>query len=66
MITLTINYLHETHRPLLNEAHKTTTYRVVQVEQTTDYTPGQYMTKAEVQDLCDLPKKYKVIIKGIK
>lgn len=65
MKTLTISYLPQDRRPQFgDDKHKE--YRVVQVEQSTEFVPGQYLTKAEVQDLCDVPKQWKVVAKPIK
>jgi hypothetical protein len=63
MKILTVTYLPETSRPF-NQADAL--YRVLQIEQSTEFSPGQYMSKAEVQDLCDIPKQWKVIIKSYK
>lgn len=39
-------------------------YKVVQVEQTTGFIPGQFLTREEVQDMCDMHDIYRIIIKG--
>jgi len=37
-------------------------YRVTKVEQSVTYTPGQYLTKKEVADLCEQTGVWRVVI----
>lgn len=62
MKTLTLTYLKSDYRPQFNE-DKGKEYQVVQVEQSVDLVPGQYLSKIEVRDLCEMTGTWKIIIK---
>lgn len=65
MKTLTLTYLKPDNRPQFNE-DKGKEYRVVQVEQSVEFDPGQYVSKVAIRDLCEMTGIWKIIIKGEK
>lgn len=66
MKTLTVSFLPPDHRPQFDLQDKGKEYRVTQVEQTTEFVPGQFLSKVQVQELCDVPKQWKVVIKVLR
>lgn len=57
MKTLTLTYPH------LSSKHAGSDYRVVQVEQSTEFKPGQMLAEAEVTGLCEMTGMWKVVVK---
>lgn len=57
MRTLTLTYPH------MSAKHAGNDYCVVQVEQSTEYKPGQMLEEIAVKDLCEMTGMWKVIVK---
>lgn len=65
MKTLTVVFLPEDRRPGLGP-DKECEYRVTQVENSVDFNPRQYMTRSQVEQLCNLPGAWRVVVKEFK
>lgn len=37
-------------------------YKVTKVEQSVEFDPGQFLTKDQIKDLCEIPKQWKVVV----
>jgi hypothetical protein len=57
MKTLVLTYPHP------SRDHAGDDYCVHQIEQSTEFVPGQFLNKKEVELLCDIPKHWKVVIR---
>lgn len=57
MKTLILTYPH------LSGKHAGNDYQVAQVEQSTDFKPGQMLEEASVKDLCEMTGMWKIIVK---
>lgn len=57
MKTLTLTYPHPSRN------HAGSDYQVAQVEQSTEFKPGEFLDEARVKDLCEMTGVWRVIIK---